>query len=124
MLALDPAFFALRVGDLKLLWRAGNSSWYASDDASPTRQDPRTCNALEPVTQLFDLAADPDERHDLASRPEFAAAAASIEARARELLRDEHFAPPLPFGSEPTEAASAAFLAAGSYVVPWGCAVQ
>ena len=43
---------------------------------------------------------------------------------ARELLRDEHFEPALPFGSEPTEAAAAAFLAAGSYVVPWGCTVQ
>ena len=124
MLALDPAFFALRVGDLKLLWQAGNASWYASDGAGAARRDPATCNALEPVTQLFDLAADPEERRDLASEPEYADARARIEARARELLRDEHFEPALPFGSEPTEAAAAAFLAAGSYVVPWGCTVQ
>jgi N-acetylglucosamine-6-sulfatase len=56
---------------------------YPHGDGSPDRQIP----------ELYDLATDPDERHNLAARPEHAAQLQTLAAQLERLLADEGLTP-------------------------------
>ena len=125
--ALDAHYFALRVGRYKLLRETINATWWANvelDDDSPVM-----CIDGQPVTQLFDVVADPNERVDLFGLKEYEGVTRNITRRAVNLLETQSADLTWPFGAAKDfsleyEAIATAFHDAGDYVVPWGCGVQ
>ena len=125
--ALDAHYFALRVGRYKLTRETINATWWGDlelDDDSPVM-----CIDGQPVTQLFDVVADPNERVDLFGLKEYAEVTRNLTRRAVNLLETQPANLMFPFGSPRDfsleyEAIATTFHDAGDYVVPWGCGVQ
>ena len=125
--ALDAHYFALRVGRYKLTRETINATWWGDlelDDDSPVM-----CIDGQPVTQLFDVVADPNERVDLFGLKEYEGVTRNITRRAVNLLETQSADLTWPFGAAKDfsleyEAIATAFHDAGDYVVPWGCGVQ
>ena len=127
---------ALRHGDFKLLYTAGNETWFPDEmrsDTCPYYAFSDTCATnLENLdadcawgNYMFDLSTDPYEKHNLYHQPEHQDRRKRLEARAFEMLGEYAgaFNKDVAFGttSETWSAAREAFYAAGDYVVPWGC---
>jgi hypothetical protein len=113
----------LRRGDFKLIANLANSSWYGDTEETYLVD----CIGGADVTQLFDIASDPTERHDLASQPAYAPVLAELRSLAAKLFEEQFFVPPKPFGGwyDSTDTRIVrAFQTAGDYVVPWGCEVM
>ena len=125
--ALDAHYFALRVGRYKLTRETINATWWGDlelDDDSPVM-----CIDGQPVSQLFDVVADPNERVDLFGLKEYEGVTRNITRRAVNLLETQSADLTWPFGAAKDfsleyEAIATAFHDAGDYVVPWGCGVQ
>merc|ERR1740138_574625 len=128
---------ALRMGDFKLLYTAGNETWFPDEmrsDTCPYYAFSDTCATNLAVLDtrcvwgnfLFDIKNDPYEKHNLFHHREHAAMRYKLEDRAAELLAEyaDQFDKSVAFGttSETWSHAREAFFGAGDYVVPWGFA--
>ena len=101
-----------------------NSTWFWDGRYANINGNSGVCNGGITSTFLFDIDADPHERHNLYFDPEYKKLGAELVAELHATFEDEYWHPTYDFASPKTDEAMLAFGASGGYVAPWGCQTQ
>ena len=126
--ALTAQYWVIRSGNYKLLGNMPNASWYGDSlMISYADQNADTCMTMNTVmSELYDVEADEEERHNLANDVDYKGIVTRLQARATALYGQEFYVPTHAYNtplSAQTPVATV-FDEAGGYIVPWQCEVQ
>lgn len=127
--SLGSNYAAIRRGDMKLMVRMHNSTWYGdeketSNQAICIADDDVSDGRLEVNNFLFNITADPYERNNLFYDTDHKPVLSSLIKFGRNKKLSEGYAPTYDFGETINASAVETVMQNDRYVTYWGCAVQ
>ena len=123
--SLGPSQATLRYEGFKYMKARSNSSWFDVDHEIVN--EIFLCMQSGENDFLFDLEADPYERHNLFYNPAYAETVAMLDAMYEDMYRSEHVDRTHAVASPQDAVTKAAFIASTpaneqvKYAMPWGC---